>query len=241
METLSPPPEVTPDDSSRQNLAAELKAMLPQEKSSEPGRVDAMLQQFGAEQHVLCSMGSIEVIGLGQPEQMEALALAAQSALDRLQAQFNGQLEVAFPGLKIFFADGVIEGGGEALANENAIIMDASKAMMSVGEVEDLLVEAGELNPGDWTTIVGREISYGEITIVHEMGHMLEARAHGEEGVAFAALPLDGAATKYGRKAHNEDYAEAFFQDAYGLGVDAERKAILDRDVSSVLLPGGPD
>ena len=67
------------------------------------------------------------------------------------------------------------------------------------------------------------------------MGHMLEAQAHREDGVAFAALPLEGAATKYGSKAHNEDYAEAFFYDTYGLEVSADRKAILDRDVNNLI------
>lgn len=234
MEDLSQPQETFADSQERQAFNAELEALLPQNQEAAPARVDAMLQQFGAEQHSLVSVGDIEVIGLGNKEQMEALAPAAQIALDRLQARFGGQLEAAFPGLKIYFADGVIDGGGEALADENAVIMDASKAAMSVGEVEDLLVGMGELNVGDWTSKVGRDISYGEITIVHEMGHMLEARAHGEEGTAFADLSLDGAVTKYGGKAHNEDYAEAFFYDTYGLEVSTDRKAILDKDVSSL-------
>ncbi len=233
MEDLSQPPESATNK--QQALTAELEALLPQNQEAAPARVDVMLQQFGAEQHSLASAGGIEVVGLGNKEQMEALAPAAQVALDRLQARFGDQLDAAFPGLKIYFADGVIDGGGEALADENAVIMDASKAAMSVGEAEDLLVGMGELNAGDWTSKVGRDISYGEITIVHEMGHMLEAQAHREEGVAFAALPLEGAATKYGSKAHNEDYAEAFFYDTYGLEVSADRKAILDRDVNNLI------
>lgn len=234
MEDLSSQPESSLGDQKQQKLVAELKALLPQNQEAESSRVDSMLQQFGAEQYNLASAGDIEVIGLGSKEQMDALAPAAQVALDRLQARFGGQLEAVFPGLKIYFADDVIDGGGEALADENTVIMDASKAAMSVGEVEDLLVGMGELNAGDWTSKVGRDISYGEITIVHEMGHMLEARAHGEEGTAFANLSLDGAVTKYGSKAHNEDYAEAFFYDTYGLEVSADRKAILDKDVAGL-------
>lgn len=234
MEDLSNQPESSLADQKQQQLVTELEALLPQNQEAESSRVDSMLQQFGAEQHTLAQVGGIEVIGLGNKEQMKALAPAAQIALDRLQTRFGGQLEAAFPGLKIYFADGVIDGAGEALADENAVIMDASKAAMSVGEVEDLLVGMGELNTGDWTSKVGRDISYGEITIVHEMGHMLEARAHGEEGTAFADLSLDGAVTKYGSKANNEDYAEAFFYDTYGLEVSADRKAILDRDVSGL-------
>ncbi len=234
METLSNNPEEATDKP--QKLADELKAMIPQEKEMESSRIETILQQFGSEQHAMASVGGIEVIGLGNIEQMEALASAAKAALDRLQDQFGGQLEAAFPGLKIYFADGAIDTGGEALADENAIIMDASKAAMSVGDVEALLVEMGFLNPGDWTSKVSPDLSYGEITIVHEMGHMLEARAYGTEGVGFVSLSSETAVTKYGSKAPNEDYAEAFFYNAYGLDVGSDRKAILERDISSVTL-----
>jgi hypothetical protein len=234
METLSHNPEEATNKP--QKLADELKAMIPQEQEMESGRIETILQQFGSEQHDIASVGGIEAIGLGNKEQMEALAPAAKAALDRLQGQFNGQLETAFPGLKIYFADGVIDGGGEAVAGENVIIMDASKAAMSVGDVEALLVDMGELEAGDWTSKVGPDLSYGEITIVHEMGHMLEARAYGEEGVGFASLPSETAVTKYGSKAPNEDYAEAFFYNAYGLDVGSDRKAILERDIGSVTL-----
>ena len=184
----------------------------------------------------MASVGGIEIIGLGNKEQMEALAPAAKAALDRLQDRFGGRLEAAFPGLKIYFTDGAINTGGEALADENTIIMDASKAAMSVGDVETLLVEMGYLNPGDWTSKVSPDLSYGEITIVHEMGHMLEAREYGAEGVGFASLPSETAVTKYDSKAPNEDYAEAFFYDTYGLDVGSDRKTILERDIGNVTL-----
>ncbi len=234
METLSHNPEETTNKP--QKLADELKAMIPQRQEMESGRIEAILQQFGSEQHNMASVGGIEIIGLGNKEQMEALAPAAKAALDRLQDRFGGRLEAAFPGLKIYFTDGAINTGGEALADENTIIMDASKAAMSVGDVETLLVEMGYLNPGDWTSKVSPDLSYGEITIVHEMGHMLEARAYGAEGVGFASLPSETAVTKYGSKAPNEDYAEAFFYDTYGLDVGSDRKTILERDISNVTL-----
>lgn len=235
MEEIS---EVKDSTYSGQELASELADLLPvNPEAPEASRVDAMLQKFGAEQHNLVSVGGIEVIGLGDKEQLDKLAPAAQVALERLQARFDGRLGESFPGLKVYFADGVIDGGGEALADENAIIMDASKAAMSVQDVEELLVGVGELNAGDWVGKVGGEISYGEITLVHEMGHMLEAKAHNQEGVAFAGLSLAEAPTKYGSKAHNEDYAESFFSDVYGIPLNSARKKILDADIEKVAQP----
>lgn len=230
--------EINDSTFSGQDLASELADLLPvNPEAPEVGRVGAMLQKFGAEQHSLVSVGGIEVVGLGNKEQLDKLAPATQVALERLQARFGGRLGESFPGLKVYFADGVIDGGGEALAGENAIIMDASKAAMSVQDVEELLVEMGELNMGDWVDKVGGDITYGEITLVHEMGHMLEAKAHNQEGAAFAGLSLAEAPTKYGSKAHNEDYAESFFSDVYGIPLDPARKAILDADISRVSQP----
>lgn len=211
-------------------------AAIPKGQEMNSGRIETVLQQFGPEQHVMASVGGIEVIGLGNIEQTEVLVAAANAALARLQGRFGGRLGAAFPELKIYFADGVINTGSEALANENAIIIDASKAAMSVGDVEALLVEMDYLNPGDWTSKVGPDLSYGEITIVHEVGHILEAQAYGTEGVGFASLPLETAVTKYGSKAHNEDYAEAFFCDAYGIDVGSARKDILERDIRRMIL-----
>ena len=166
--------EVKDSTFSGQDLASELADLLPASpEAPEASRVDAMLQKFGAEQHSLVTVGGVEVVGLGNKEQLDKLAPAAQIALERLQARFGGRLDESFPGLKVYFADGVIDGGGEALAGENAVIMDASKAAMSVGDVEELLVGMSELNTGDWVDKVGGDISYGEITLVHEMGHMI--------------------------------------------------------------------
>ena len=212
---------------SGKQLAEELMA-----ERTESNRVDAMLQQFGEdEKHLLVEVDGVEVIGLGSKESVEGLASAAETALAKVEAHFGGKLSEVFSGLKIYFADGVIEGGGEALAGENAVIIDATKGKMSVAAAEDYLAGIGELENGDWSRRVGPEVTYAEITTVHELGHILEAKTHGQEGTAFVGLSREDAPTKYGKKASNEDYAESFFCSVYGAQIEPQRQAILDADI----------
>jgi len=231
-------PEEDATFSGRQ-LSNELSAI-----SDDHDRVDAILQRFGNERRSLLHIGDpesgIEFIGLGAIKNAETLADSAQTAAEHLQRYFGGRLEEGFPGLKVYFGDGIIEGGGEALPDENAIIIDATKGAMPITDVEQFLVGIGSLEPGDWTTIVDPSATYAEITVVHELGHLLEAKAHGAEGVAFNDLDHSDAPTKYGREAdhkpgpNNEDYPESLVYDVYGLKIDANRQAILRRDVERV-------
>lgn len=212
------------------------------ERPMPSSRLDAVLQRFNSnERHSLLQVGTpesgIEFIGLGDIEMSEVLTASSHAATERLQRYFDGRLTEALPGLKVYFGDGLIEGGGEALADENAIIIDASKGKMTVAEAERFLVGIGSLHEGDWTKIVGPDVTYAEITIVHELGHILEAKAHGKEGVAFEHLSHDDAPTKYGREAdhkegpNNEDYPESLVYDVYGAEIEPERRAILRDDV----------
>lgn len=224
--------------------AAELRGN-PEGNEVASSRLDAILQQFTDDKtHSLLQVGDpkagIEFIGLGDLEATESLASSARLATERLQKYFGGKLAESFPGLKIYFGDGIIEGGGEALAEENAIIIDAAKGKMTVAEVESFLVGIGSLDEGDWTKVTTPDVTYAEITIVHELGHLLEAKAHGKEGIAFAALSHDNAPTKYGREAdhkegpNNEDYPESLVYDIYSGEIDAVRKTILHNDVRQV-------
>lgn len=229
---------------SGRRLADELVSAMP-ESQAKSNRLDAVLQRFGdGERHSLLRIGDpetgIEFVGLGKLEAVESLASSAQAAVEKLQQAFGGRLTEAFPGLKVYFGDGMISGGGEAFADENAIIIDATKGKMTVAEAEKFLVSIGSLDEGDWTKIVGPDVTYAEITVVHELGHLLEAKAHGAEGVAFEGLEHGTSPTKYGREAdkkdglNNEDYPESLVYEVYGADIDEARRAILHSDIQRV-------
>lgn len=228
---------------SGQQFSDKLMSITPESQSQ--SRLNAILQRFGDdEQHSLLRLGDsetgIEFVGLGSLETVESLIPSAQAAVTRLQQTFDGRLTEAFPGLKIYFADGIEKRGGEAFAAENAIIINAADGKMTVAEAEKFLVGEGSLDEGAWTRIVGPDVTYGEITIVHELGHLLEVKAHGAEGVAFESLGHDTSPTKYGREAdkkdgpNNEDYPESLVYEVYGAGVDEARRVILHDDIRRV-------
>jgi hypothetical protein len=195
-------------------------------------RIEALLERFPPDQrHRLAAAGAVEVIGLGERRTIVLAAPAARAALARLDTYFDRLLSRVLAGVAVYVADGVIDSGGEALADENAVIIDATKARMSVFAVEAHLVRLGDLNPGDWSRLVRPDTTYGEITIVHELGHVLEARAHGQEGTALADLPPADAPTLYGRKGPREAYPETFFYDVYGGRLNPAYQAVVRQDV----------
>jgi len=153
-------------------------------------KVRQMLEHFAAEEQQVVAVvegrsGRVEAVSLGEPEGAEAIAPIANRGLEQLQELFGGRLADAMPGLKLYFADGVIEGGGEAIPRANAVILGATKAQMTVQEAEAMGVEAGTLREGDWTKLAGPDATYGEITAVHEVAHMLAAKRYGDENAAF--------------------------------------------------------
>lgn len=229
---------------SGRQVADELTTTMP-ESQTQGSRLDAVLQQFSDdERHSLLRIGDpetgIEFVGLGSLEAVESLASSAQAAAERLQQAFDGRLTEAFPGLKVYFAEGIEKRGGEAFADENAIVINAADGKMTVAETESFLVSIGSLDEGDWTMIANPDSPSAEIQIVHEVGHLLEAKAHGAEGVAFEGLGHNTSPTKYGREAdkkdgpNNEDYPESLVYEVYGAGVDEARRAILHDDIRRV-------
>ena len=199
-----------------------------------------MMKQFPEHQRwPLGSFGNVQVILLGDQAAMQPLRHLTQAAFARIEDRFPG-LVSHFPGLTIYFADGVITSGGEALAAQNAIIIDTTKALMTLQHAENYLVELGILNPGDWTALADADTIQGELAVVHELGHILEATVHREEGVAFADLRRVDATTKYGQLKAKEDYAEAFVYEVYRGSLERSRSDLILTDIAQIRQSGKP-
>jgi hypothetical protein len=179
------------------------------------------------------AQNTIQFVALGEllPDDFTA---SARTATERLQRYFDGLFVQAFSGLTVYFGNNIISGGGETFPDENVIVIDASKGFMSVAEAEAYLVENGVLNEGDWTRVVSTA-TYAELTILHEVAHLMEARIHGAQGRALNEPQLTQAPTKYGRSALNEGYAETFVYDVYGAPINSKLRTILRKDVAQVM------
>ncbi|MBI2798014.1 hypothetical protein HYX70_01780 [Candidatus Saccharibacteria bacterium] len=172
-----------------------------------------------------------EVILCGSEQAPPQLLEAVQNATSRLEAVFGTSLDKAMPGLKVYVADGVIEGGGLALGKQNAVIVDRQKGLLSVQDAETTTVELGFLNPGDWTRLSGESGAslVAETNLVHEVGHILDERVHGHSSTPT----FEGEApTRYGDSAPQEDYAESFLYYAYGKKLAGNRSKVIADDIN---------
>ncbi len=189
------------------------------------------------QQEVLVQIGEgesaveVRLCGEGNSEQ---LTEAARIALSQLERTFGRPLNEIFPGLKIYFADDIIDGGGLALAEENAIILDTVKQSLTIEETEKKLVEDEILHPGDWSSLSESSSTLGaQITIVHEVGHILDEKVNGnQQSVAFQGLNQAESPTLYGSFAAHEDYAESFTYLVSGQDLDEKRRQIIQSDIT---------
>lgn len=189
------------------------------------------------QQEVLVQIGEgesaieVRLCGEGNSEQ---LTEAARIALSQLERTFGRPLNEIFPGLKIYFADDIIDGGGLALAEENVIILDTVKQSLTIEETEKKLVEDEILRPGDWLSLSESPSTLGaQITIVHEVGHILDEKVNGnQQSVAFQGLNQAESPTLYGSLAAHEDYAESFTYLVSGQDLDEKRRQIIQSDIT---------
>lgn len=185
-----------------------------------------------AEHRSIASISGIEIIACGQDpteSQMETIV----SAIDRIKDKMGDSIKV-FEGVRLYVAD-LGENGGQALGRESAIIVNTSKMGLTVGEMEEQMERAGRYRKGDQSDIVGSDADAAELGIVHEFGHILEYRAHGDLDKGFAKLSPDGAPTYYGAQFPREDYAESWMYYIYDGSITEDRKSIIQSDIDKLI------
>lgn len=215
-------------------MNSEPKSDLNQQKNEfEKKRMDALLQQFpDTEWHLIRSFGGIDIIAC-TPDQPTDTATNLENGYNRIYEKVGSVAEQLFSGIKVYIAPGA-KGGGQALPRHNAIILDANKMSMTVGAMEDLLSPSGEYRAGDQSKLVGRHASASELGFVHELGHILEYRAHADMDIGLKGLDQQQATTLYGQKSPREDYAESWLYYIYDGALDEQRTKILQTDIATL-------
>lgn len=155
------------------------------------------------------------------------------NGLGKIKSSLGDQAEKAFTGLTILMVDGIVSGGGQALGRKNAVIIDTNKTTMTITEMEDMLDQTGDYRIGDRSKLVDNpdEISATTLDVVHELGHILEFRVHGDYDVGFAGVDPSESPTAYGSKQTREDYAESWLYLVYDSPLDEQRQRILLSDL----------
>lgn len=156
---------------------------------------------------------TVEVQGGASPECKEALDLA----VDYLESSLKDRFDVVCGGLTVRIGHNLVDGGGEAKAEENLILLDRQKMAMTLHEVEDLLVAMGEFNPGERTKplddIKDNPYSCLVYELVHETGHIADWKLPGSK---YNRISPKLSPTKYGKKNSWEAFAELFTYWTFG-------------------------
>lgn len=218
---------------------AELEKMTRETDSLEQQKVDfekaaltRLYEEFPIEeQKLIATISGVEIIACGTEPTESQMATIAR-AIDRIKEK-AGESSELFEGLKMYLVD-LGENGGQALGREGVIIVNTSKMGITVGEMEDQMELSGRYRKGDQSRIVGNDADAAEVGIVHEFGHILEYRAHGDLDKAFTHLDPGKSPTYYGTKFPREDYAESWMYYIYGGPITDDRKQIIQSDLEKL-------
>lgn len=180
----------------------------------------------------------VDVIACGLDEDAKSQYLSTvESALRRIDTKLGeGSTKEMFGDVSLYLADGVISGGGQAFGRENMIVVSPSKMTMNLPEVEAMLDANGTYRKGDRSELVDHPGDHAgiEFDIVHEFGHILAYKAHGNYDGKFVELNPAEAPTRYGQAKVREDYAESWMYLVYGKLENEPRRSRLIDDVVSV-------
>ncbi len=146
-----------------------------------------------------------------QGEREAECLTAIEASLVRIDTHGNEETINALQGVKVKIGEGLVDGGGQAIASERLVLMDYSKMKMSLQESENFLVEKGEFLPGQRTKCLPRQKDESWSTLryelVHELAHIIDETL---PGPMRHRLPRSLSPTLYGKKADHEAFAEAF-------------------------------
>lgn len=199
--------------------------------------IDELLQKYPEHTYERAfEYAGVEVVACGR-EIMEHEQMVIQGALTTFADKIGQDVfEEKFAGIQLYAGDKLIDGGGLALPRFDAVVVDLEKIGVSITQMEDLN-DDGSDNPsykkGDQARLIEGPDTYEalELGIVHELGHILEYRLHGDVDVAFAELDQGDAPTHYGAKSPREDYAESIMYYIYGGKISAQRRDIIQADI----------
>lgn len=221
-----------------EDLTASLMQARAEQQDKEKAEFEAnviqrLFEKYPEEQRKnIKTLGGMEIIACGAEPTSEQLQ-TVENAFNKIRERIGDTAEIIFAGLKVYLAPDA-PGGGQALGRENAVILNTSKMGITVGEMEAMLAPTGQYRKGDQSKVVGESADAAELGTVHELGHILEFRAHGDYDIGYKTLDQSEAPTEYGQKHAREDYAESWMYYIYGGALDDARKQIIEDDIEKV-------
>lgn len=168
------------------------------------------------------------------------LSEAVAKTLAAVDTFTSGQSSKIFDGLQIVIGEDV-DGGGLALPEENKVLLNGRKMLLSVAEMREV---SGAYDPSDLNVFpdVHRPAGAMEYNLAHEMGHILDGQT--QSGTPYHRVSAVESPTRYGREfdrfnSENKDheaFADGFAHMVYGMPVSEAMEAAVKRTISDRIL-----
>lgn len=210
-------------------------------KLDHPGHFDVhhengealMCMSSGGECRVL-----VEVMEGYTPEEEQQLIASTTSALEAIDQYTGGKAADIFTGLHIKIGEDVAEGGAKAVAEENQVLLNGRKMLLSVAEMRQV---SGTYSDEELAGFPDEQRPGGalEYTLVHEIGHVLDGQT--KTGEAYHRVAASESPTKYGQEADewhsdnkdHEAFAEGFAHAIYGMPVSETMEATVRETIDT--------
>lgn len=192
-----------------------------------------MCMSSGGECRVL-----VEVMpGYSQEEEQQLIA-STTSALEAIDRFTGSRAADIFTGLHIKIGEDIAEGGAKAVAEENQVLLNGRKMLLSVAEMKQV---SGTYSDGELAGFPDEHRPGGalEYTLVHEIGHVLDGQT--KTGEAYHRVSADESPTSYGREADewhsdnkdHEAFAEGFAHAVYGMPISETMEATVRETINA--------
>lgn len=192
-----------------------------------------MCMSSGGECRVL-----VEVVTGYSPEEERQLIASTASAFRAIDRFTGGRAADIFTGLHIKIGEDVAEGGGKAIAEENLVLLNGRKMLLSVATMRQV---SGAYSDEELAGFPDMERPGGalEYTLVHEIGHILDGQT--KTGEAYHRVSAGESPTKYGREADewhsdskdHEAFAEGFAHAVYDMLISEKMAATVRKTVDA--------
>lgn len=163
-------------------------------------------------------------------EEEALITQSTENALQAIDSLLDGKLGDIFVGLHIKIGEDITEGGGKAIAEENAVLLNGRKMLLSIDQMREVSGAYDETELADFpdTQRPGGTLEY---TLVHETGHILDGQT--ESGDQYHRVSAIESPTTYGKDVDewnddnkdHEAFAEGFAHLAYGMPVSPSLEA----------------
>jgi len=180
----------------------------------------------GGECSVLVEVGSEY-----SKEESAQLVSSTKHALEAINDLAAGRAAGIFTGFHIRIGEDVTEGGGRAVADDNLVLLNGRKMLMSIQQMREV---SGAYSGEELFEFpdIHRPGGALEYTLVHEVGHVLDERTGGDK---MHRIQASESPTNYGRTTDrwhpeskdHEAFAEGFAHMAWGMPVSEKMEQVV--------------